>query len=820
MEFLAKKRTAFLLAAAFLSIGFCFFYVKYVPLVKGFQSALLPILFVILFLTVYSLERGLLLFVFLFPLVNNLPYFFGIDESIPHAPTALVLFMAFFMGWLIRRAVLPRPDGGFRLFMRPLPFLVLAIVVSALITICRYANFFPLGAHHVRELIVNVNGVRAGGAMMSVLFAALNELAAILFFAIAVQALITERLRKKALIVLSVSVFISLLFSLGQILYSIRLGNTAFWAGLNQVNSTFKDPNAFGVFLAAVFPVFLAIFLSRRGAWRAVAGLGGMILLFVFPFTGSRSGFLGLLCACLVFLVLMFTRAKFPAPKKKFLFPAFAAVMIVALLVPLFFSGRVNLYKRFEGNIRALTRPDVNRADLDRVLTYKPMLWGAALRQASSHPLTGLGPGAFIIELPNDLRRHDLPHRNTDSAENYFLQVLAELGLIGLLLIAWIFWEIGRRAAKGLRKSAGADPDKEIRFGIIAAAAAILVNFFFHSYIGSFEVKFLFWFLVALIFLASQEKGEGLEDDRAGSKFKAALLLFCLLYGVLHFAFPGRSLSIEAFTNEFGVRQDFGLYPMEMDNRGVSFQWTRKSAGVAVPSLGKSLVVPLGIAHPQVGRQPVRVRISLADRFFNPKALIKEVMFEQKGWQDVLLEVPPAERETVHLVIETDRVWQPRKSGISADPRSLAVELSRPWFRYPKDMPGEKIGMIDRLPSSQWRGKYGKSLHSPGTSEIPFSVSQPDIWLRLHLRGQAAHGVGPQLVFKVDEGLVGETLIAEEGWTTVVLKARIARGEHVFSVEFINDFNDKKRKQDRNVFLGDLEIVYPKDSREQSPAEE
>jgi len=76
--------------------GLFFFYVRYVPLVKSFQAAFLPVLFAVFGLTLIKREWGLLFFIFSFLLINNLPYFFGIDERLPHAPAALVLFMFFF----------------------------------------------------------------------------------------------------------------------------------------------------------------------------------------------------------------------------------------------------------------------------------------------------------------------------------------------------------------------------------------------------------------------------------------------------------------------------------------------------------------------------------------------------------------------------------------------------------------------------------------------------------------------------------------------------------------------------------------------------
>jgi len=102
----AQKRRTFrhlLLAGAstIYAAAFYFFYLRYVPLISGFQAALLPFLFLAFLLTAFDKDKGLLFFIFAFPLINNLPYFFGIFPHIPHAPAALVLFLAFFLGWMV-----------------------------------------------------------------------------------------------------------------------------------------------------------------------------------------------------------------------------------------------------------------------------------------------------------------------------------------------------------------------------------------------------------------------------------------------------------------------------------------------------------------------------------------------------------------------------------------------------------------------------------------------------------------------------------------------------------------------------------------------
>jgi len=94
-----RYQIRYLFLALFLLLALPFFAHKYIPLVPGFLAVLAPVSLLLLLLTAWDKEKGIVLFVFLFPLLNSLPYFFNLFEHIPQAPIALVLFLFFFMGW-------------------------------------------------------------------------------------------------------------------------------------------------------------------------------------------------------------------------------------------------------------------------------------------------------------------------------------------------------------------------------------------------------------------------------------------------------------------------------------------------------------------------------------------------------------------------------------------------------------------------------------------------------------------------------------------------------------------------------------------------
>jgi hypothetical protein len=157
---------------------FAWLYYRYVPLIPAYQAVLAPILVFLLVRTATDARKGLLAFSFIFPLINVLPYFFGIDERIPHAPAALVAFLAFVMGRMTGRIFADPPSSKAPLGL-PLKLLAVWGGMSALITFLRYLDFFPWAAPGIHELKVNVAGLSAGGARMSVVFTSASLLSGI-----------------------------------------------------------------------------------------------------------------------------------------------------------------------------------------------------------------------------------------------------------------------------------------------------------------------------------------------------------------------------------------------------------------------------------------------------------------------------------------------------------------------------------------------------------------------------------------------------------------------------------------------------------------
>jgi hypothetical protein len=681
------------LSLAVYAAGAYLFYVTYVPLVGPFQTAFLPVLAAVLLVTVIDARKGTILFIALFPLINGLPYFFRLYEPLPMAPAALVLFLFFFGGWLgslLFRG--PKPSPNAPLF-KPLVLFAALAALSGLVAFWRYANFAPFRSDHIYELITNAHGVSAGGALMSVVFCTLNYLTGIAFLFVACGAFKARKDPAPVLAAVLIGAYASVSFGLFQHFGHLSLGNNP--ASLRQglLNGTFKDALSFGTYLAMVIPLLLGIALARRGLMRVLAFATLLSAAYVLFFTGSKSGLLGLPVSLGVF-ALMNVRAGRPAGGKSGArswknvhWSSWAVVLVILALVANGVIFRKSLLEkaatsrtsfRLKGAFRQESMTGVLRGRAD-------VLWKLALPMIRDYPLTGLGTGSFIIEVSNYAKSHGITKRVPESAENYLLQVATETGLIGVALILWAIWELVKQMRRSVSASPPASGNRWIVTGAVAGIVSYLLTLQVHTYIGSFEIKYFFWLLVAIVLAAGRTPSvpgdPAVPKGPSKARFRQLAVAGLVLYGAVLLWNSTRSLSLESRTREFGLRQDFGFSRMEKTLDGRAFRWTGRHSGTALRVDKPSVLIPLQAAHPDIGRDPVKVRLFAVRDLFRHKRLIGEAVLRDAEWKTFEYSLAPELGQDIILLVEVGRTWNPWKTRKIRDARDLGVAVGEIAFR-------------------------------------------------------------------------------------------------------------------------------------------
>lgn len=687
-----NKRFLLVFTAVVYLCLFYFFYVKYVPLVKPFQILLIPALLSVFLLTAIRFETGTLLFIFLFPLINSLPYYFSIHEHIPHAPTALVLFLSYFFGWILSRLLgqSAAPNSHSSLYRHPvfLPLAAFSLIVlfSGIITFLRFSNFFPFLSDSIYELTTNVNGVTAGGAIQSTLIHSLNYLTGIAFFLLVIGLLRSHEFMNRIVITLVASGFISILFGFIQHFKDISFGNSPFWVRMGQINATFQDPNSFGVFLAVIFPLILGGILHYKKWTRLFFICVGLLSLFIVPQIGTRSGFLGLVFGFFVFFLfaILSSQKLFPDRSKKVAVGAAIFVITAISIIGTGFLGlgQSRLFERLKSNTVSLS----DQKSWIGISPERFFLWKEAAEMIKDYPLSGVGVGSYIIELPNFYTKDKGSYesslesfRRNDSAENYFLHIGAEMGFIGLLFILWFFLLV----IKGMKtryKELLDDKNKYIYFGAIAGIFSYFVNLLFHSFIGNFEVKYTFWLMVAIVLFSGPKKTRERENPRLVKRLKPAILVLLLLFIVIYSWNSTHSLSLKSRSEEFGLKQQFGIGKLEETEEGSLFRWTEKAAGMTIRIEKPVIHIPLMASHPDIKKNPVIVKVYLVKDFFKEKFLLGKIVLKQCDWETFEFDISNEINQEVILLFEVSRTWNPLKVLGTQDPRNLGVAIGSIQF--------------------------------------------------------------------------------------------------------------------------------------------
>lgn len=794
------------------------FFYKYVPRVSPVQHILLLLILSAVVLTALRIEWGTLFMVFLIPVINNLPVFFGISGFNP----LIFVFYGYLLGGFVFMMKRPGFFGVKTSLFLPLIGASVIVILSALLTFWRYTNFFPLHFSAVHELSVNVLNVSSGEAIRKVVFDSLNYLAGFIWFLILVNVLQAKYMIRRIVLCLAISTTTSFGFGLYQAYMNMNLGNIGFFIALRRVNAFFSDPNALGVYVSLVVPLFVGSFLFFRRLWKwlFLAALGAGLVLF--PHAGSRSGLFGLLIALIVFAFIIFSllirkRAGKSHFKQKIL--AYVSIGVLAVIL----IGVFGIMKKegilFERISKSLTAVSES-GDPDVIFRSRHLLWPSSFHMIRDFPLSGVGIGAFTSELPNYYKMHDIfpilpfsyyQRASTylipiDSAGNFYMHVASELGLVGLIFFMWIFFLILKQIYL-IRAKMKLD-SKAIFFfaGISSSLVGMIVIFMFGVHTLSFEIQLTFWLIVGLLFVISDPK---LVISRAVRMPKKVFIVLCMIFAISYGWNTIHGLSIRERANKFGFEQRFGLYRVEI-MEGREFQWSKQKAGISVSVNKPYLRVPVIASHPNIQQDPVRVRISVTMDLFREMKPLDEVVLSNNSWKNVHLDLSEYLGRDALLYFESSRTWNPKEMLGISDPRDLGIGIGELCFISQRDRECDDVETTDNavvsFSESDWQGRQGGHLYTEGRSWISANLSPGKYTLRISARGEKAGNEWPYMVVLLDDETLGGQWISSDAWKDYDFHAESLGGKHRISVAFVNDQHEAGLQEDRNLFVAGLTI--------------
>lgn len=246
------------------------------------------------------------------------------------------------------------------------------------------------------------------------------------------------------------------------------------------------DPNELGSILVAgiVLSVGLAG-VAKRGTGRSLVALGvaGICLLSLF-LTASRGGLVALSVAILAAIV-------FGGRWR-----GLVAILAVMIFASGYFYFSALAPQSARDRIAQVTQGQAGQAE------GRATIWKVGWRMFEANPVLGVGAGNFsqasikYVVRPGEAPRSDRLVSQPAVAHNSYLEVLAELGLVGgLLFFGLIAFSFGSAVAAARRFRRLGDRAMEILSrSLVAGLAGVLAADFFISE----EVSKQFWLLLAL----------------------------------------------------------------------------------------------------------------------------------------------------------------------------------------------------------------------------------------------------------------------------------------------------------------------------------
>lgn len=247
------------------------------------------------------------------------------------------------------------------------------------------------------------------------------------------------------------------------------------WSSFNRLTASFKFPNGFGVWLATLIPlsVALAIF-NIKERWYRIAGIILAVLLaicFILNFT--KGAWVAILPA------LAFIIWKRGDVAKKILLAILLA--LVSGVIILTFAGGNELFSSYV----ARGQSAIYRLDLIK------MCWKMFL----DHPLLGHGINTFMSIYEN--YSADITYGGVSYAHNCYMQIAVETGIFSLLAFLWMIAVLFTTSLKDIsQKNDGLI--KTAQIGILAGLLAYLVQAAVETSLYSLALAILFYYFLGL----------------------------------------------------------------------------------------------------------------------------------------------------------------------------------------------------------------------------------------------------------------------------------------------------------------------------------
>jgi O-antigen ligase len=323
---------------------------------------------------------------------------------------------------------------------------------------------------------------------------AFHFLALFFFFAASLTFLDSAgRLRKMTLLV-TIFGFVFAFFAILQAFLSPTKIYGIYEVEYAKPFGSFVNRHNFAAFMEMTISVPLGLLLTgaiprdKRLIYLTAIGLMGIALLL----SGSRGGLVSLL-AMVVFILILTNKTRGSGQIG-------LKIGLTVLLVAVIVAGAILI-----GGESSLTR-FAETAVSDDITTNRTHIWNITLQVIKNNLPFGAGIGAFAAaytpyDTMNGIER-------VEQAHNDYLQILADAGIVGLILAGFFVYQLFRTGLQNIKTENLFR--RGVAVGALAGCFAILVHSLFDFVLHTTAVTILFLTLVSLVVVSGREFADDL----------------------------------------------------------------------------------------------------------------------------------------------------------------------------------------------------------------------------------------------------------------------------------------------------------------------
>jgi len=222
----------------------------------------------------------------------------------------------------------------------------------------------------------------------------------------------------------------------------------AFWkanVGRNQVFGLFGNVNYFAEYIIVPLPLAISLFFATRNRTHKILLFGGILAMggsIILTFTRGSYLAIGISSISMFFLYLVGQGKSFIKEHKKIFILILALIILVTFLfaIPNPLNKPGTVISKIKGRI------SITQFTKGSSLKRREAIWGFTTLMIKDHPLLGSGLGTFKYNslsyqakfFDQGENRRLYPYGIADKAHNEYLQLGAEVGILGLGIFIWL----------------------------------------------------------------------------------------------------------------------------------------------------------------------------------------------------------------------------------------------------------------------------------------------------------------------------------------------------------------------------------------------